>query len=285
VAAAVVRFRAVTGTGSLGGVGVTLDVATNETGVAQTNWTLDGTTGIQVAEAQLLGANGQPAHLPIRFTARISTASAPAVLRLNDLRMLAGNTALRSSSLILPNELSAGIRIACSAPVSAGSIARALSCYVTLYTPFPVADSVTTFWNTTALVGYVPVVVNATVSIDPANSGNILWQPVSGARDFLTTCLTRLQSLKGINILPARLTIRGNFILPASAPFLSLDAEGFLDPTTGNVALPTGRGRPGGDLELDFWFAATRGAYSTQNFPGIVGIAGQSFAGIGSQLV
>jgi hypothetical protein len=271
-----VRFRVLTGTGTLTGGLTTVDVPTNESGIASTTWTIDGTNPTQTVEAQLLGGNGQLTHLPIRYNARISTASAPAVLRINDLRMISNGLLLRNQTQVVPDELGQGIRILCSGPVSSASLTRSLSCSVTVHVPFPLGSSEVSVWGTSSLVGFHPILINATVAFE-STSNSILWRPTPEARAWLTTFFGRLTSV-GITSVPARLSVKGNFIIPTTAPFLALDAEAFLDQSVTSIVLPTGRGRPGSDLELWFTFVNTRGGYGA-----FAGLAGVSFEGFGAQ--
>jgi hypothetical protein len=278
VPGALVRFRVLTGNGTLTGGLTTVDVPTNESGIASTNWTIDGTNPTQTIEAQLLGGSGQFTHLPIRYNARISTATAPAVLRLNDLRMISNGLLLRNQTQVVPDELGQGIRIFCSGPVSSTSLTRSLSCFVTLFIPFPLGSGEVSVWGTSALVGFHPIVVNATVTFESSNNA-ILWRPTPEARAWLTGFFGRLTSVS-ITSVPVRLSIKGNFIMPSAAPFLALDAEAFLDQSIGTIVLPTGRGRPGSDLELWFTFVNARGGYGT-----LLGLAGVAFQGFGTQQV
>ena len=275
VAGALVRFRIVVGNGGFPGGVTTLDVPTNESGIATAIWTIDGTTPVQVAEAQLLSTSGLNSHLPIRYTGRISVASAPAVLRITDLRMVSNGLLLRNTTQVLAAEMVSGIRIFCSGPVSAASLTRSVSCYVTLYLPFTFGNDQNTTWPGSTGAGFQPLLLNATVTFESANNA-IRWQPTTSAASFLNSFFSRVASANITSVL-ARLTLNGNFIVPASAPFLALDAEAFLDSSVGSIVLPTGRGRPGSDLDLWFNMVSTRGGY--------LSFAGEQFPGIGSQQV
>lgn len=274
-----VRFRCLAGNGSLNGVtGAAVDAITDVNGVATCNWAIDSTTQIQLVEAQLLGPDGNGKHLPIRYTARLEVQKP--TLWINDL-LMNDNFPLRNGSQITPAELNAGIRIICNAPVMGASLSRSLSCFVTFLIPYPMpSENIWDFGN--GSLGYSSVIVKGTATILPYSPNTIVWMPEGTALQWIPVFFSRSASM-GITAVPAVLSIKGSFILPAQPPYTPLDADGFIDPTTGLLHLPTGDGKAGGDLELYFWFVQTRSNYYTYSPSGPFGNV--QFSGIGTELI
>ena len=71
-----VRFTIVEGNGALSGGVASLVATTNAAGIAQVDWSLDSGTDSQRVEAELLDPGGNRRHLPISFSANLSTAAA-----------------------------------------------------------------------------------------------------------------------------------------------------------------------------------------------------------------
>ena len=278
VTGGVVRFKVVTGTGTLTGGTKSLDVVTDALGVATCTWTIDATTASQVVEAQLLGADGSAQHLPIHYTATLEDQDA--VFRITDLAV-GGDFPLRNGSQVLAAEMVRGIRILCNTPVMNASLSRSMSCFVTMFMPYPLGgNNVLDF--PTASFGYEPFIVKALVSVDPGDPKVILWRPDTDAANNLNVFFGRLANFR-ITAVPMLLTVKGNFILPNNAPFLPLDADGFIDANNGLLHLPTGDTRPGGDLELYFWFVQQRSVYYAAG--GAAPFTHIRFSGIGSDLI
>jgi len=74
VAGATVCFKIKKGGGQLIGLGPKNRVLTGADGIARCRWKLDNTTRSQQVEATLLGSGGKTLHIPIIFTANLSTA-------------------------------------------------------------------------------------------------------------------------------------------------------------------------------------------------------------------
>lgn len=74
VSNASVKFKITIGNGKVDGSGE-LTVTTDSDGIASCQWSLDSQTSSQQVEANLINANGDPVHLPIIFTANLSTAA------------------------------------------------------------------------------------------------------------------------------------------------------------------------------------------------------------------
>lgn len=75
VQGASVRFTIVSGGGQFGNAANVQVVQTGADGVAAVNWSVGATTQIQQVRADLLDSANQPTHLPIVFTANLSTAA------------------------------------------------------------------------------------------------------------------------------------------------------------------------------------------------------------------
>lgn len=75
VQGASVRFTIVSGGGQFGNGANVQVVQTGADGVAAVNWSVGATTQIQQARADLLDSANQPTHLPIVYTANLSTAA------------------------------------------------------------------------------------------------------------------------------------------------------------------------------------------------------------------
>jgi hypothetical protein len=72
VEGATVRFEITEGNGRLQGSGASVDVATGADGIATCAWELDSVTQVQEVQATLRNANGDPVHLPVRFSATLT---------------------------------------------------------------------------------------------------------------------------------------------------------------------------------------------------------------------
>ena len=279
VTGAKVRFQVILGTGTLTGNAASFDALTDSLGVASCTWTIDAVTPSQVVEAQLVGADGSLQHLPIHYSA-VPLEEQQSILRINDL-LMADNFPLRNGSQVIPDEMSRGIRIVCNGPVMNASLARSLSCFVTVFLPYPLGNN-NIFDFGTGSLGYEPVIVRGQVNVDSTAPNVINWHPQGEASKWMLVFFQRLANFN-FTAVPMLLTVKGNFILPVNAPFLPLDADGFIDPNTGLLRLPTGDGRPGGDLELYFWFVPQRAAYYA--YGNQVPFTHIPFSGIGSDLI
>ncbi len=251
VAGALVRFTVTTGLGTLGGSAAgTVDVFTDGNGVAATAWTLDATNSVQVVEARLIGPGNVPLHLPVRFSAAISFAS-PSAIRIADIRV-GINLPLRNATWTVVEDILRGIRVKCTGAVSPSSLNSSLNCFVTLYLPYPMTYEERGFWSS-GIFGYQPLLLTAVVYRDYADPSVIRWQVMDPpAIQFLEILFSRLMSFN-ISKIPVRLSVKGNFILPAHGTLAPLDAEAYLTAT--GMQLPTGDGRAGGDLEIYFVLA------------------------------
>ena len=118
---------------------------------------------------------------------------------------------------------------------------------MTLYLPWPLDGN--NPLNFPVRAGFQPLILAGSVRTALGDISTIAWSPGSQATYGLLDQLFPKLSKFGVNALPVRLTVRGNFIL-SLAPVTQLDADAFLTAT--GFQLPTGDGRPGGDL--DFWF-------------------------------
>jgi hypothetical protein len=75
VQGASVRFTIMSGGGQFGNAANVQVMQTGPDGVASANWSVGATTQIQQVRAELLDSANQPTHLPIVFTANLSTAA------------------------------------------------------------------------------------------------------------------------------------------------------------------------------------------------------------------
>jgi hypothetical protein len=73
VAGAMVRFNIIKGNGQLDETGPQGHVLTGPDGIARCRWKLDNMTPSQQVEVTLLGTGGKSLHIPIIFTANLST--------------------------------------------------------------------------------------------------------------------------------------------------------------------------------------------------------------------
>ncbi len=291
-----VTFTITGGTGTLtapSGTGSTLTVETNASGVAECSWTLDAVNGSQQVQAFL--ADGT--HLPVRFNANLSRASAVAytptnlcpdlvaanvqtvqqaldqlcqarerepgihVTRIN----LINGDILRNDTEVPVDRLAQGLSVACDANLDPNSLNSrdgfpplAPNCFVSLSMPFPLNTEDRRMWGD-PVIGFQPLVVAANVTVD---DNALFWVPIGQAQAWLTQRLfsTLIQLGRDGRVL-ARLTLKGNFIWAQDDASLFLDGEVFgarrNAPNT-EIRLPSGDGRRGGDLEMWFWLVPTQ---------------------------
>ena len=92
VAGAMVCFNIIKGNGQLHGTGSDGCVLTGPDGIARCRWKLDNTTPSQQVEVTLLGDGGKSLHIPIIFTANLSTADQVAYDPKNCAKLTGKNT-------------------------------------------------------------------------------------------------------------------------------------------------------------------------------------------------
>ena len=179
------------------------------------------------------------------------------------------------------DQLIAGIRFLCDAPVSPVSVKHP-TCFLTLDLPYPL-DLGT---GNTNLIGFQPLVLPGTVqAVNTATSSTIVWKLFNPGPIvvFLQQMLLTMQKFR--ERLLARITLKCNFIWSRDNPLLFLDGEVFgqprIDPTGTNIGLrlpQSGNGKRGGDFEMWFWLTPAT-ALSGLTFPANGVAAGQSAPG------
>jgi hypothetical protein len=148
------------------------------------------------------------------------------------------------------HELAEGLRIVCDRKVDGGTVSGKPTCYVTLYIPYPFNSADLGIWD--QLIGYQPLILAADVSSDDEG---INWNLTDATSSGLLAVFQSLKDIKYDDRILARLTLKGNFIWADEGHSLYLDGEAFGvdDPARGNLHLPSGNGRRGGDFEMWFW--------------------------------
>jgi Family of unknown function (DUF6519)/Carboxypeptidase regulatory-like domain/Helix-hairpin-helix domain len=291
-----VTFTVTGGTGTLTALsssGSTVSVETDAAGIAQCGWTLDAATGSQQVQASL--ADGT--HLPVRFNANLSLASAVAYTPTNlcpDLVaakvqtvqqaldqlcqarerepgihvsqiVLASGGALRNDTDVPVDRLAQGIRVICDGNLDPSFLNSrdgfppfAPNCFLSLALPFPLNTDDRRLWGD-PVIGFQPLLLAARVTVDDRT---LFWTPIDAAQVWLTQRLFSIlaQLGRGGRVL-ARLTLKGNFIWAENEPDRFLDGEVFgfrRDSDRIDIHLPSGDGRRGGDLEMWFWLVPSQ---------------------------
>lgn len=302
VQGAAVRFRVVSGNGRLQGGVTALDVLTGADGTASCTWEVDATTQSQQVEAALV--NGR--HLPVRFSASLSRASAVAYdpAKCPDLAQAGARTVqdaidrlcqmggrepgmritdvvlprvgpLRNDSTLLVQALAEGIVLRCDAPVQPDMVSRP-TCFVTIELPVSAESQDFARWGAPE-VAFQALVLAALVA---AKERDILWVPSRPALDWLQKILPALLPRLQDRRILARLTLKGNFIAALDREDLYLDGDAFglrrSGAQTTDLRLPSGDGRRGGDFEMWFWLIAQSPLAGLNFDPATVAIGGRT---------
>jgi hypothetical protein len=158
---------------------------------------------------------------------------------------------LQNDGPITPDQLADGIEIHCDRDVESATLRRKPTCLVTVDLPFPVNEADQALWGD-RIVGSTPVTLAADVS---ASGPTIRWTPAGGTRDWLSDRVGKILAELEVPEVLVHLLLRGRFVHEAGSPTLNVDGEAFGVLAGGrlDVALPSGDGRRGGDLELWFW--------------------------------
>lgn len=257
VAGATVRFTVTSGNGSLQGEGQSVDIITDAAGVASCSWQLGSQAANQQVRATLLDAAGSVRHLPVQFSAAISSDARDPGMHVQQIRFGDGSTFVNDGDVTVAR-FAKGIQLICDAKVDPRCISRA-TCRATLEIPYPVSASDKALWGLPVL-GYQSLVLMGTAQV---SDSIIEWLPVKNVRDWLEQQL--FEYLKESNReqrLLTRLTLHGHFIWQADKPSLALDGDvfGIPDSAAPNrtlLQLPSGDGRRGGDLQLWCWLIET----------------------------
>ncbi len=282
-----VTFLVTQGGGSVSGgsgSGPATTVITNAEGIASAHWTL-GSSGPQ----QLLAFMEERKDLNVLFNATLRTAEsisfdpgncehfdksvtnvqaaidtlcklcldkAPGI-HVTDIVLRAllstQNAHLLNDSIVPVDAFAAGLLITCDRPLDPTSRANKPVCFITLELPYPLNQADQTLWDMTALIGFQPIILAASLKSDDKL---ILWLPNGPTRSWLLDRLFQvLAKAKMPERVLARLTLKGNFVWDRERREMYLDGDGYGAPAQGrtDLALPTGNGLRGGDLEMWFW--------------------------------
>jgi hypothetical protein len=271
-----------------GGAGP-VEVATGPDGLAAVPWALHPKNPSQRLQAELLGADGSPLGLPVRFSARLRTAALVAYdpAKCSELSgrttvqeaidALCGRSAdedrgvkitqvvLRAMRELLNDQpvpldgLSEGIAIEFDQPVDPQAVAGKPICFVTIEMPYPLTHHDQEFWDWHGLpaVGYQPLVLAAETF---AEGQALIWQASRETLEWLMRLLNMIEEMEKGDRLLARLTLQGNFVWSEGDPELFVDGDTFGRPQGGwtdlvgrEEGLFPGNGRRGGDFRMWFW--------------------------------
>jgi hypothetical protein len=173
---------------------------------------------------------------------------------------------LTNDALVPAPALARGLQVALDKPVFQDSVRNQKGlpnpvCSVTLELPWPMLPTERDFWQMSApnVAGYHPLTLAAQVNAD---GPLVVWVPLPEVQKWLAERLMPIlfnQTHGSIQIVLARLVLRGNFIWGPKEPELYLDGDAFAVPSPAGPAikLPSGNGRRGGNFEMWFWL--TRG--------------------------
>jgi hypothetical protein len=159
-----------------------------------------------------------------------------------------------------------GIEVVCDREVDAISLhnqRRASSpkptCFVTTDMPISVNSIETPVFQREGVVGYMPVILAASVDVREDEKNVIVWFPDDNTMKWLVTMVNRFSRVL------AHLTLKGNFIWSGERDrILYLDGEMFGQPKDGRTGtllengIPSGNSRRGGDFEMWFWLVSER---------------------------
>lgn len=169
-------------------------------------------------------------------------------------RGLKGWEVLGNYTEILAAELVQGLRIGCDQEVDNDTVKGKPTCYVTLYMPYPLNSADMALWDDQGQVlGFQPLILAADAKLDGTA---ICWNPTAATGSWLQQSLLGvMKDMEYGDRVLASLTLKGNFIWAYEDHSLYLDGEAFGvdDPGNGNLRLPSGNGRRGGDFEMWFW--------------------------------
>ena len=202
------------------------------------------------------------------------TTAADQGIHIREVLLLENQKPLLNDTAILPADLARGIAAVCDKAVDPESISRA-TCFVTLELPYPISQSDISLWDPQGILGYQPIIVDATAS---GAETLIRWIPTGPAGQWLSSMLfKRLAQFKVAQVL-VHFTLKGNFIWQNGAPAVYLDGEAFgVRPDNANataIRFPSGNGKSGGDFEMWFWLNPNAGAVQLKSFAVALAAAG-----------
>ncbi len=295
-----VRFAITVGKGQLTGGGTSVDLTTARLngvdGLASCAWSLDSTTHSQQVKATLLDDAGNPLHLPILFTANLSTADEvsynpakctnlkgvttvqdaidklcaaggqfPGVhIRAVQLSQANGAQPLHNDTVIPVDALMGGIRVVCDHAIFPATVSQA-TCFLTLDIPFPGTATEMRVLDLLKLegLGFRPLILRSVVEVSNGQTPVITLRPASSAIAlYLQQVFAMLLEMKlDIRVL-THFTLKGKFIWAADNPDLYLNGDAFgvrgANATSTDLKLPTEDTTRGGDFEMWFWLGNPR---------------------------
>jgi hypothetical protein len=159
-----------------------------------------------------------------------------------------------------------GIEVVCDREVDAISLHNQRrppspkpTCFVTTDMPISANSIETPVFQREGVVGYMPVILAASVDVREDEKNVIVWFPDDNTMKWLVTMVNRFSRVL------AHLTLKGNFIWTGERDrILYLDGEMFGQPKDGRTGtllengIPSGNGRRGGDFEMWFWLVSER---------------------------
>ena len=141
-------------------------------------------------------------------------------------------------------------------------------CYLTAEIPYPVTASEQADINrmdlgTGHILGFRPLILRAPVMAVGGDDrpAHAFIQPDRVTVIDLSRILNTLRSMNASERILVRLTLKGNFIFrdsDANRVRGWLHGDAFTDPAKGQLMLPSGDGRRGGDFEMWFWLTTER---------------------------
>jgi hypothetical protein len=274
-----VAFKVEAGNGTLGDE----EVQTNAQGVAATKWALDPETPVQRVRATLTDATGNRTRGPTSFvfTATLNKTQARHVaydpanceflaetttvqeaidqlcqrsgeptqetgFHVEEVLRISDGGPLRNDSEMSVEDFMRGLRIVFDREVEAKTVNPA-TCFVTVDIPWPITNDERGFFRAEQMAGFQPLILRSTLEPD---GNTITWVP-NVEQNFINAL-----SIIGpiTNRIPARLTLKGNFITARGAPDVYLDGDTFGDlGDEFGIRRPSGDGRRGGDFEMYVW--------------------------------
>ena len=301
-----VQFEIEVGNGELTDVtdatnaGTTIEVTTDQNGMAACRWRLGGDSS-DVCQRARSSAEGLDL-LPVVFNANLSLADRVAYdpadcpslqaanvttvqqaidalcnlgqpddpgIKITDVLVQLTNRSLVNDGDLLMGDLEQGLQVVCDQKIDPVTIGRP-TCYVTLEHPFFI-DPISLEGH----VGFQPIVLAADVGVAETAEGDsivITWAPVPDTFFWLQSQLKNFIPA-GITRLLVRLTLKGNFISAEGDTGMFLDGEALGEAlgaargtTPTALELPSGDGRSGGDFEMWWWIVESQGPNTVRLF-------------------
>ncbi|HET7271533.1 MAG TPA: DUF6519 domain-containing protein [Rubrobacter sp.] len=259
-------------------------VETDDRGVAVTKWALDPDTPVQLVTATLADTSGTRGPTSFVFTATLNKTQARHVsydpanceflaetttvqeaidqlcqrsegptdtgFHVVEVLKISDGHPLRNDSELPVEEFMRGLRINFDREVESKTVNPA-TCFVTIDLPWPITSDERGFFHVEQIVGFQPLILRSTP--DPGGK-TIVWVP--GFEQAFTNALSIMGNFT--RRIPARLTLKGNFITAKGEPDIYLDGDTFGDQRDASgIRRPSGDGRRGGDFEMYVWLTTT----------------------------